>query len=69
MAEGNDLIERLIAVADRFDPEQDGTGIGQIASEDVMYMANYIVDNPNSGISRDYMARVQARELLGGQHV
>ena len=57
----------LNKVRSRFDPEQDGTGIGEIATEDLMFMADFVVGNPNSGISRDYIARIQARDLgIGG---
>ena len=52
------------AIAKRFDPDQDGYGIGNIATEDVLTMAQYVMENPNSGISRDYIARIQARDLL-----
>lgn len=55
----------LIAIGQRFDANEDGTSIGITSTEDVLFMANYVIGNPEAGISRDYMARIQTRDLLG----
>lgn len=61
----DELRDMLIAVADRFDAVEDGTSIGITSTEDVLFMANFVVGNPDAGISRDYVARIQTRDLLG----
>lgn len=56
------LRDKLVAVAERFDPKQDGEGIGIEATFGAFHMANEAVSKNNS-VTREYIRRIQMREL------
>lgn len=49
---------------ERFDPDQDGYGIGADNSDAVLEAANWVVGHQDTGLARDYFERIQVRDLL-----